>query len=488
MAGISINHALTDRNLLGAALGDLDSWATWRVILKAAFAEPMSADELIIFKELAGGREPPTSRVPELVIQAGRRGGKTRTAGAICAYLAAFNEHKLAPGETGTVLSLAASKSQAKATLDYAAGFLSASPVLRQMLDGEPTTEEIKLKGNISIGTHSANFKTVRGRTLLGAVFDECAYWRDQDTAANPDFEIYSATLPALATTGGMLIVISSPYRRSGLLFRKHEASFGKDDPNCLVIVAPTLKLNPTLDISVIDRARQMDPEAARSEWDAQFRDDLSDFVSRTAVMQCVETGVRERPFDYPNRYVGFVDPSGGSSDSMTACVAHLAGDVAVVDAIREIRPPFNPESVVSEICTLFRSYRISTCYGDRYAAEWVASQFRIHGVHYRHSEKTKSELFLDLLPRINSRQVALPDDDRSISQLCALERQTTRAGRDSVSHPPGGHDDLINAIAGAVAHVPAAAKRNRLPGGGVTHEGSGRYNPISGKYGATRR
>ena len=484
MAGISINDALTDRNLLGAALGDLDSWATWRVILKAAFAEPMSADELIIFKELAGGREPPASRVPELWVQAGRRSGKTRTAGAICAYLAAFSTHKLAAGETATVLSLAASKSQAKATLDYAAGFLSASPVLRQLLEGEPTTEEIKLKGNISIGTHSANFKTVRGRTLLGAVFDESAFWRDQDTSANPDFEIYSATLPALATTGGMLVGISSPYRRAGLLFRKHEAAFGKNDPNVLVIQAPTLRLNPTLDVSVIDRARQMDPEAARSEWDAQFRDDLSDFVSRTAVMQCVEIGVRERPYDYPHRYVGFVDPSGGSSDSMTMCVAHLAGDVAVVDAIREVRPPFNPEAVVSEFCTLFRSYRISTCYGDRYAAEWVASQFRVHGVHYRHSEKTKSELFLDLLPRVNSRTVSLLDDDRSISQLCALERQTTRAGRDSVSHPPGGFDDCINAIAGSVAHVPAAARRDRKPGG-VTHEGSGSYNPISGKYGA---
>lgn len=143
---VSITQALTDRQLLGAALGDLDTWATWRVILKAAFAEPLTANELILFKELAGGREPPAERVAELWVIAGRRGGKSRTAGAVCAYLAAFNVHKLAPGETGTVLSLAASKSQAKATLDYASGFLAASPMLRQLLDGDPTTEEIRLK------------------------------------------------------------------------------------------------------------------------------------------------------------------------------------------------------------------------------------------------------------------------------------------------------------------------------------------------------
>jgi hypothetical protein len=36
------------------------------------------------------------------------------------------------------------------------------------------------------------------------------------------------------------------------------------------------------------------------------------------------------------------------------------------------------------------------------------------------------------------------------VSQLIRLERRTGR-GRDGIDHPPGGHDDLINAAAGAV-------------------------------------
>ena len=87
---ISIDDALTDRNLLGAALDDLESWSTWRVILKAAFGEPLTADELTLFKTLSGGREPPAGRVAELWVIAGRRGGKTRTAGAVGVYLASF--------------------------------------------------------------------------------------------------------------------------------------------------------------------------------------------------------------------------------------------------------------------------------------------------------------------------------------------------------------------------------------------------------------
>jgi hypothetical protein len=448
---ISIDQALTDRQLLGAALGDLESWATWRVILKAAFAEPLDDDELILFKSLAGGREPPLERVAELWVIAGRRGGKTRTAGAVCAYLAAFNTHKLAPGETGTVLNLAASKQQAKTTLDYTSGFLSASPMLRQLLDGDPTTEEIRLKGNISIATHSANFRTVRSRTLIGCVFDETAFWRDADTSANPDTEIYTATLPALATTGGMLIGISSPYRRAGLLFQKYQASFGQNDPNVLVIQAASARLNPTIDASAIARASEMDPEKARSEWLAEFRDDLSDFISRRVVMACIEPGVFERPFKRVQRYVGFCDPSGGSNDSMTLGIAHREADTVVLDVLREVKAPFNPEAVVAEFCTLLKSYRIATVHGDRYGSEWVSSQFRAHGVNYEPSERTKSELFLDALPMLNSGGVALLDNDRMVSQLCALERHTTRSGKDAIDHPPGAHDDLANAAAGAI-------------------------------------
>ncbi len=49
----------------------------------------------------------------------------------------------------------------------------------------------------------------------------------------------------------------------------------------------------------------------------------------------------------------------------------------------------------------------------------------------------------------INSRRIELLDDARLINQLCALERRTARGGRDSIDHPPGAHDDVVNAVAG---------------------------------------
>jgi hypothetical protein len=53
-------------------------------------------------------------------------------------------------------------------------------------------------------------------------------------------------------------------------------------------------------------------------------------------------------------------------------------------------------------------------------------------------------------LPMINSQRVELLDHPRSLRQLSALERRTSLSGRPVVGHPPRGHDDLANVIAGA--------------------------------------
>jgi hypothetical protein len=60
---ITIDQALTAKTLLGAALRDpIDSWATWRVVFKAAFALPLTAAERKLFKKLSGDRTPPKAR------------------------------------------------------------------------------------------------------------------------------------------------------------------------------------------------------------------------------------------------------------------------------------------------------------------------------------------------------------------------------------------------------------------------------------------
>jgi hypothetical protein len=118
---------------------------------------------------------------------------------------------------------------------------------------------------------------------------------------------------------------------------------------------------------------------------------------------------------------------------------------------VREVRPPFSPESVVAEFSELLKMFGITRIRGDRYAGEWPRERFRLAGISYEPSPKTKSDLYRELLPLLNSNQVELLDLPRLQSQLISLERRTARGGRDSIDHPPGAHDDLINAAAGAI-------------------------------------
>ncbi|TJW44332.1 MAG: terminase [Mesorhizobium sp.] len=454
-ANITIDKALRDPNLLGAALGPAVTWDTWIAILRAAYGLDLSASERVSFDAVAGGREPPHKRVRELWCIIGRRSGKSRVAAALADFIAAFQDHsgKLAPGEVGTILVLAASRVQAQAVFNYIRAFFEASPILSQLVESV-TNDEIKLAGNIAIAVHTNNYRTVRGRTLIACIFDEVGFWRDETTSL-PDVETYRAVLPALATTGGMLIGISSPYAQRGLLYTKHRDCFGKDDSQVLVVQAGTKVFNPTIDTDIIDQAHRDDPESAAAEWDAKFRGDLSTFVDRAVVERCVDIGVHERPYDRKYRYVCFVDPSGGAHDSMTLGIAHREHDRAVLDCLREAKPPFAPADVVGEFCRVLNTYKIASVTGDRYAGAWVSDAFRKESVRYIAAERSRSEIYIDSLPQLMGGTMSLLDNIRLVGQISQLERRTTRTGRDSVDHMSGASDDLCNAALGAVMHVP---------------------------------
>jgi hypothetical protein len=132
---------------------------------------------------------------------------------------------------------------------------------------------------------------------------------------------------------------------------------------------------------------------------------------------------------------VAFVDPSGGSSDAMTLGIAHREGETIVLDLLREYRPPFSPESVCADYASTIKKYRCSQIFGDRYEGEWVVEGFRKYGVHYEECEQTRSELYLNILPLINSGGVALVDHERMMLQFVSLERKTSSV-RDRVDHP----------------------------------------------------
>ena len=456
---ITFAEACRDPNIFGPWF-EGDSWDAWRVIHKALFGEPLDDDELAVFTELTGRTEAPTEPASEAWFIIGRRGGKDVNASALAAYLATFGAEqlgflsRLVKGERGVVQVLAVDRDQAKVCLGYLKAYFE-QPLLAQLV-AKSMAEGLELTNGLAIEITTNDQRRVRGRTVVAAVFDEVAFWRSENTVS-PDTDTYNAVKPAMATIpGAMLIGLSSPYARRGLLWNKHKKHFGKPG-NVLVVQAPTWRMNPTIkrDGEFLTEAFQDDPSSAGAEYGAEFRKDVEAFVSLEVVEACVAPGVFELAPLPGVAYSAFVDPSGGSVDAMTLAIAHETGEdddrLTVLDVIRERKPPFSPEAVVAEFCDVLAHYGITKVVGDKYAGEWPREQFRKRGVSYECADKVRSDLYRDMLPTLNSGRAVLLDHPRLVSQIVGLERRVARGGRESIDHAPGGHDDIANAVAGVM-------------------------------------
>jgi hypothetical protein len=447
---INIAAAMSDPQLLGAGLGNLTTWSPWMAILRAAFGLELNDRQRGLFPAVAGGRDPPSQRVKELWCVCGRRSGKTRMAAAISVYTASIEQHRLAPGEVGYVLLLAASKAQASVAFQYVVGFLEASPILRGQIN-VVTQDEVRLRGNIIIGVHSGSYRTIRGRILLAVVGDETSYWRSEDSA-QPDVEIFRACAPALAASGGIWVGISTGYKKFGLLHQKWRDHFGQSNDDVLVIQAASEQLNPTLDRAMIARAKAADPEAADSEWGGGFRSDISQFLPDADIEAAINYA---RPMELPRQrglhYRAFCDASGGRHDHYVVGISHKEGASLVLDALRGRAPPFDPDAVTKELSDLVKSYGCREITGDNYSAAWTEQAWNKTGVRYRRSEINKSQIYLETLVAFTRNQASLPNHSKLIKELRLLERRVHRSGRDTIDHGPHGSDDYANACCGAL-------------------------------------
>jgi hypothetical protein len=428
-------------------------WRAWRAFLAALYGLPMSDHELEVYKRCTGRAEPPKGASREAWVIVGRRGRKSAIAALIGVWSAAFKDYSgfLAPGERGVVPILAKTKAEAKQIHSYAKAILSTG-ALSALLQGVPTAETIELTTGVDLEIRAATITAGRSRTVVAALLDELAFWRS-DESATPDREILRGIRPAMTTIpNALLLGLSSPYAPRGVLWESFQDHFGKNS-NVLVWKADTLTMHDSPQIRAeVDRAYDEDPVAAAAEYGGEFRADVQAFVTPEAVDAATAHGRMELPPVSGERYFAFCDPSGGSKDSFTLAIAHSdRGLRVVVDLIREWPAPFSPSVVVRELGQELKRFGLRMVTGDHYAGEWPADLFRTELIAFDVSDAAKSEIYLDFLPLLNSRLVELLDNRKLKTQLLALDRRTSRVGRDSVDHPPGGHDDVINAVAGAV-------------------------------------
>ena len=453
---MNILQALTDRNLFAPHMQDLETWAAWDTFLACMFGLPLPDAEL--YQQCTGRTAPPESQVKEAWMVVGRRGGKSRITALIASYLACFHDYSeyLSPGEFGVVMVLATDRSQARVIMRYITAFIAGTPLLASMVV-KISAESIELDNRIIIQVTSCTLRAPRGFTIVAALADEIAFWRSEQSA-NPDVEILNAIRPAMSTIpNAMLICLSSPYARRGAMWETYRKYYTQDSKDILVWQAPSWVMNPTIPESFLQRERERDPLAYDSEYGAIFRSDIGaaldpDWIDAALIMKNLD--LPKSPHSRP--YVAFADMSGGRRDSAALAIAHCEPDqpFVYVDAIRRYTPPFSPQSVVDQMIGLIKSYGISNAIGDNYSAELIVELFRKQNVGYVRSLDSASDIYLQNIPLFSTGKLQVPDNPTLRNELSMLERRTRTSGNDLITHPPGAHDDLANAMCGAAINA----------------------------------
>jgi hypothetical protein len=452
LSDITLPAAINDPALFGSGawFKKRESWQSWFAFLAVLYAVgTLTPDQLKLFQQCTGRTAAPTKAFNEVWLCCGRRSGKSFILALVAVYLACFFDYKqyVALGERVTIVIVSTDRKQSRNILNYIRGLLSV-PMLKRLVEREHG-EGFDLSNGVSIEIHTASWRSSRGYTVAAVLADEIAFWRFESESANPDREILNALRPAMATIpNAMLLCASSPYAQDGVMWKAFRRHYRKDNSPVLFWKAPTKLMNPSVPQRIIDEAYADDPEAAGAEYGAEFRAGMANFIDRKVVEDAVIEGRYELPYQPDLQYIARMDPSGGGNDPFTLAIGHAVGNRYIIDLLRERKPPFNTDAVCKEFSAIIKSYGLTTATADNYALRWPRDRFAEHGIDVGTEPMPKSKIYLSLLPLLNSKRCELLDNADLVKQACNLQRHTAHGGQDTVDHPRGQHDDVINAAA----------------------------------------
>lgn len=109
----------------------------------------------------------------------------------------------------------------------------------------------------------------------------------------------------------------------------------------------------------------------------------------------------------------------------------HREKDKKVVeDFHKRYKVPHDPYQIIGVMCNELRRYKIRRVTGDNYGAEFVASAFKSNGIGYEKCKLSKSQLYIEFVPRVGSNAIQLLDDEFCVKQFAALERRVRSGGK----------------------------------------------------------
>lgn len=460
-----------------------------RVLALVAFdaLEPgqLEGEDREIARQLFGDVDtiPPEAR-HVLVAVCGGRAGKSYVLLALRLLHLALTVplSTLAPGEVAVALIVAPDLRLARQTMRYALGAAELIPSIRRCIQGK-TADGFTLRrpegGLVSLECLPATRggSALRGRSLVGAALDECAFFRDESYAVN-DSEIFKAVAPRVLQ-GGQVVIASTPWTEAGLLYDFHKRNHGHP-VDAISAHAPTLLLrNDEHTRSYVAREEARDPTNARREFGAEF---LSANASAFFDARAIDAAVDSKLILPAPRISGAVIAWGSDfgfqrNSSTNICVQRTTAEY-IVSSVDEVKPeggPLKPSVVVARFAAELRRFGSDTTVADGHYRQSIAEHLEANGMYLQpapEGQSGKADVHMIARGLIHEGgRVRFPEHVRLIRQLKEVVSKPLPGGGVSISSPvwrTGEHGDLASACVLALWRASLEAPEETATGAAV--------------------
>lgn len=410
---------------------------------------------------------PPVAR-SVLVAVCGARAGKTYVLGALYSLWRALiaDLSSLAPGEHAVALLVAPDQRLARQILRYALGAAKSVPSVARLIQSE-TVDNFTLRrpdGRIvALETLPAarGGSSVRGRSLVSAVMDECAFFRDQHYQVC-DVEVFRAIAPRIMP-GGMVVLASTPWSESGLLFEEFQRNGNGRPVTALAAHAPTLLLRGDAHTrQMVERERARDADNARREFAAEFMPYGSGlFFDAQAIERACATTAPSPTGHVQDASIGA--DLGLVADSTAFVAVRLIGGIFSVLDVVELRPrpgePLKLSAVVAEAARFAMRHRATTAHCDHHVLE-PAREHAQRGFYLQAvpgGQAAKVERFVTVRNLLNEGRLHIPPDfPRLAMQLREVISKPATGGSLQITLPrrAGVHGDIVSTFVLAAWHA----------------------------------
>lgn len=434
-------------------------------------------EEREIAREMFGGLDTIAPDLLDvLVFVFGARGGKTRMGAARLLYLALFADlSELAPGQEGKCWVIAPELDLASESMNYIKGALEADPELCPLLVNPPKAgvkfERLviqRVDGRLVAFEAKAAKRmgvTERGRTLIGVLLDEAAFFLDESYKVN-DVEIFNAVQPRMYLPVGQLMIFSTPWAESGLLYdlykANHPAVKGRPSSALAALAStPTMRTNPGI-LRQVAKALEIDKQRGTTNAQREF---FCKFLSVSAVAFFAPEDLNAaiaRPDELPSApppgaQVGAGGDVGLVKNASAIAIAMRVDNNLLAPVLEEMHPDRGLALKPSEVWAMFsktlRSWSVPFIALDQAERESAREDLDKAGLTVISAASTM-ECMLELRQALRERRLKMVDDALVREQLRSIRIRPRPGGGESLvlpTTPDGRHCDKAVALATAV-------------------------------------